>query len=387
MAHPVAHPVTRPGTLTGTRRTPRTMLALATGASIASLILAGCATDDNTEGGDGDFYAGKTITLYVPYSAGGGTDLAARTLAPLLEEHMPGNPTVIVENDPSTGGILGANEYAAEEDVDGTVILVSSSSLHSSYLVGDPTVTVDFNELRPILGMATGSLVFVSGSTGITASEDIVEPADEPLILAGQVPSGSDLRALLALDLLGVDYEPIFGYEGSGDKRIAFERGEVNIMLDNSISYRDQMSALAESGDVVPIFSQGLMVGDSLERVESLPDLPTPAELYEEVTGSPAEGDDWDAYRTLVASTDSLSKGLWLHANDPDEAYEALTAAIESIIADDEAFATLADDVFGGNEPLVGDELAEVVDAMANPSPEAREYLRDYLVDRWDVTF
>lgn len=350
---------------------------------VAVLALTGC----QAGAADDEFYAGKQLTLYVPYEAGGGTDLAARALAPLLKKHLPGNPDVIVENDPSTGGIIGANSFARDNDRDGETILVSSSALHSSYLVGEPTVQVDFNDLTPLLGMATGSLVFVSDETGITEPAQIVDPPGESLILAGQVPSGSDLRTLLALDLLGVDYKAIFGYEGSGDKRIAFERDEVNLMLDNSISYRQQMQKLADQGEVVPIMSQGLMVGDTLERVPSLPDLRTPTELYEETTGEEATGEDWDAYRTLVASTDSLSKALWFHSDDPEEAQEALATAIEEIIDDPEDFAKLKDDVFGGNPALTGDELDDVVDTIANPDEATREYLRNYLKERWDVKF
>lgn len=352
---------------------------------IAALLVAGCS--GRSSNGEDGFYAGKTLTLSVPYAAGGGTDLAARAFAPLLEEHLDGHPTVIVENNPSTGGIIGANEFARSGKKDGLTVLVSSSALHSAYLVDDPTVKVDFNELRPVLGMATGSLVFVSGDTGMTKPEDIAKPAKEPLILGGQVPSGSDLRTLLALDLLGADYQAIFGYEGSGDKRIAFERGEVNLMLDNSISYRDQMQSFADKGEVVPLFSQGLMNGNTLERIASMPDLPTPTELFEQIKGKPAEGKEWDAYRTLVASTDSLSKAMWLHKDDPDAAYDALTTAFDEIIADTDAMAKLGEDVFGGNPPLTGEKLTEVVDAMANPDPDARQYLREYLSDRWQVKF
>jgi tripartite-type tricarboxylate transporter receptor subunit TctC len=354
-------------------------------AAVAALALTAC-SKAATGASDAPFYEGKKVTLYVPYAAGGGTDLAARALAPLLSKFLPGKPTVIVENDPSTAGIIGANEYAAKKKHDGTVILMSSSALHSAYLVQDPTVKVDFNALRPVLGMATGSLVFVSSKTGIKEPKAIIESTREPLILAGQTPSGSDLRTLLALDLLGVKYKPIFGYEGSGDKRIAFERGEVNLMLDNSISYRKQMGKLAERGEVVPIMSQGLMVGAKLERVASLPDLPTPTELYQQLKGKEATGPEWDAYRTLVASTDSLSKGLWLHGKDPQAAHDALLNAFTAIIADKDAFAPLKDDVFGGNAPLMGADLDGVVDAMANPKPEARKYLQTYLKDRWDVS-
>jgi tripartite-type tricarboxylate transporter receptor subunit TctC len=365
---------------------PRRMALVATCLiAVAALLMAGCSGESAS--GDGAFYADKTLTLFVPYSAGGGTDLAARAFAPLLKEHLEGHPTVIVENDPSTGGIVGSNEFARSRKKDGLTVLVSSSALHSAYLVDDPTVKVDFNDLRPILGMATGSLVFVSDDTGMTKPEDITKPAKTPLILAGQVPSGSDLRTLLALDLLGADYQAIFGYEGSGDKRIAFERGEVNLMLDNSISYRQQMQSFADKGEVVPLFSQGLMNGDTLERIASMPDLPTPTELYEKANGKPATGKEWDAYRTLVASTDSLSKAMWLHKDDPDAAYDSLTKAFAEIIADKDAMAKLGDDVFGGNPPLTGEKLTEVVNTMANPDPDARQYLRDYLTDRWQVKF
>lgn len=366
-------------------RRRRSALLVAAVAATAGLVLAGCSGTSSDP--NAPFYQGKTITMFVPYAAGGGTDLAARAFAPLLEQHIAGNPTVIVENDPSTGGIVGANEYAASGEHDGLTILVSSSALHSAYLVEDPTVTVDFNKLRPLIGMATGSLVFVSGDTGMKQPKDITAPPGQPLILAGQVPSGSDLRSLLALDLLGVDYQAIFGYEGSGDKRIAFERGEVNLMLDNSISYREQMQPMADAGKVVPIFSQGLMVGDKLERIASMPDLPTPTELYEQTTGKKAEGKEWDAYRTLVGSTDSLSKGMWLHSDDPDAAYDALVAAFGQIVNDKDAMAKLGDDVFGGNPPLMGEDLNVVVEKMANPDPDARQYLRDYLADRWKVSF
>src|SRR5262245_18141783 len=103
------------------RRRSRALVAMAIAAT-AALVLAGCSgkpTDPNAP-----FYEGKTITLYVPYAPGGGTDLAARAFAPLLEKHIAGNPTVIVENDPSTGGIVGANEFASSGEKDGLKILV-----------------------------------------------------------------------------------------------------------------------------------------------------------------------------------------------------------------------------------------------------------------------
>ena len=56
-----------------------------------------------------DFYKGKTVSLVVSSSAGGGYDLLARTVARHLPKHIPGSPTVVVRNMPGAGGIVATN--------------------------------------------------------------------------------------------------------------------------------------------------------------------------------------------------------------------------------------------------------------------------------------
>jgi tripartite-type tricarboxylate transporter receptor subunit TctC len=55
------------------------------------------------------FYEGKTIRIVVGFSPGGGFDVYARTLARHLPNHIPGNPTVIVQNMPGAGSLIAAN--------------------------------------------------------------------------------------------------------------------------------------------------------------------------------------------------------------------------------------------------------------------------------------
>src|SRR5262245_24040517 len=52
-----------------------------------------------------DFYAGKTVRILVGFSAGGGYDLYARTLGRYLGKHIPGQPTVVVQNMPGAGSL------------------------------------------------------------------------------------------------------------------------------------------------------------------------------------------------------------------------------------------------------------------------------------------
>jgi tripartite-type tricarboxylate transporter receptor subunit TctC len=56
-----------------------------------------------------DFYAGKTLRVLVGFSAGGGYDLYARTLARHLGKYIPGAPSVVVQNMPGAGSLKVVN--------------------------------------------------------------------------------------------------------------------------------------------------------------------------------------------------------------------------------------------------------------------------------------
>jgi tripartite-type tricarboxylate transporter receptor subunit TctC len=356
-------------------------LAVLTGAALA---LTGCNSTISGAGGDGEeYYAGKTITLLVPFAPGGGADTTARLFAPLLEEYIPGNPTVIVENRGGGGSITGTNYFANEAPHDGTTILISSGSTHSAFALGDPNIDFDFADFTPVLGLPFGGALYVSADTGIVEPEDIVGPVKKPLVFAGENPSGGDLRRLLALDLLGVQYEAVFGYEGAGDSSLAFDRGEATISTDSILPYQQQVVPEIEAGKVVPIMSTGFIQNGEMVRVPALPDLMTPAELYTEITGKEASGPDWDALAMLTACGDSLSKAIWLHNDAPEEAIDAVAGAIQAMFDDPATAEKLADEL-AGNDPLFGDDLQTAIGAVTDPDPAAKKWLQDYLVERWD---
>src|SRR6187401_3449966 len=69
-----------------------------------------------------EFYRGKTVTLVVSSSPGGGYDVMARTIAKYLGRHIPGNPRVVVSNMPGAGGIVAMNYLYRAAPKDGTFI-------------------------------------------------------------------------------------------------------------------------------------------------------------------------------------------------------------------------------------------------------------------------
>src|SRR4051812_33671759 len=69
-----------------------------------------------------DFYRTKPLTLVVGYAVGGGYDVYARLLARHLPRHIPGNPTIIVQNMPGAGSLTALRHQDAIAPKDGSVV-------------------------------------------------------------------------------------------------------------------------------------------------------------------------------------------------------------------------------------------------------------------------
>ena len=82
-----------------------------------------------------DFYRGKTLRIIVSTEAGGAYDLYARSISRHLSKHVPGNPTVIVQNMPGGGHLKAGNHIYNVAEQDGTVIAATSPALHFAPLL------------------------------------------------------------------------------------------------------------------------------------------------------------------------------------------------------------------------------------------------------------
>jgi tripartite-type tricarboxylate transporter receptor subunit TctC len=71
----------------------------------------------------GDYYAGKTLRVIVGLEAGGTVDTFARTFSGYLRKHIPGNPTILVQNMPGAGGKTATNHVFERAAPDGLTML------------------------------------------------------------------------------------------------------------------------------------------------------------------------------------------------------------------------------------------------------------------------
>src|SRR4051812_3485526 len=93
-----------------------------------------------TPGAAEDFYRGKTLTIIVGTTAGGGYDADARLLAKHIGRHIPGAPAITVSNVPGASGVLAANNLYAQAPRDGTTIGTFNSAMPFLEAIGAPGV-------------------------------------------------------------------------------------------------------------------------------------------------------------------------------------------------------------------------------------------------------
>ena len=172
------------------------------------------------------FYQGKTVKIIVGYTPGGGYDTYARTLSTHIGKHIPGNPTVIVENMPGAGSIKALNYLYTAAPKDGTVFGTFGRGLPEAELRGDEGVQFKARELNWIGSLNEEVSVCVVRSDGPVKT---FEDAQKQTVTVGATGPNDDTgffpRVLNAL--AGTKFDLKIGYPGGTDVLLAMERGEV----------------------------------------------------------------------------------------------------------------------------------------------------------------
>lgn len=174
------------------------------------------------------FYAGKTLRIIVGASAGGGYDTYARAIAPFLSEHLPGRPTVIVQNMPGGGGVTSVLYLDANAPKDGTVITLFNAGVTTEVASNPAQAKVDLTKMAWI-GSATRSfrMCYFWRGTGIKTWKSLDRSRLVTLGATG-VASGSYNDASILKNLLKQNVRAISGYPGRTEVHLAVERGEVD---------------------------------------------------------------------------------------------------------------------------------------------------------------
>ncbi len=174
-----------------------------------------------------DFYRGRTLTMLISYTVGGGYDLYARVLARHLGKHIPGNPTVVPENMPGAGGLRASNFLYSAAPRDGSVIGTFSRSIPTMPLVTPTAVSFDGRKFSWIGSMSGDTSLCLTGrKSNVKTFQDMLT---KPVVMGGQFAAAdSDIYAHLYRNIFGAKIKLVSGYPGTNEIVLAMERGEVD---------------------------------------------------------------------------------------------------------------------------------------------------------------
>src|SRR5262245_13246562 len=329
-------------------------------AVLASAVLAGpqAQADDVA-----DFYRGKRINLIVSYGTGGGYDVYARVLAKYMSKHIPGNPSIIIQNMPGAGSLRGANYIYNVAARDGTVFGTFARNIA---LIGQlkTNQNVQYDPLKFTWLGSSSSLandayiLLVRRDTKVKSSEEARRAGGQPIIIGSTAEgASSDAIGVLLREWLGFNIKLIPGYTDSGVLFLAIERGEIEGRNVGLSAVRANKPDWLKPGGLARVM---VAFGRST-RHPDFPDAPTAREL--------ARNAEDRHLIEIIEMPYALSRPF---AAPPDVPADRAKALQEAFLAThkDPAYLAEADKLNIDVSPIGSQQVLGLIDRIAKTPPE-----------------
>lgn len=303
-----------------------------------------------------EFYKGKTVNILVGYEAGGGYDLYARIVAPVLSRHIPGQPAVIVQNMPGAGGLRAARNLTGVAARDGTVLGMLAQTLPFDTLLGY-TPDIDAGRFTWLGRVAMNVEVGVAfAKSGVLSIEDARRHEVAAAGTGGT--ASSTVVPFLLNQLAGTRFRLIAGYKSANEALVTMERGEVDMVGAIGLA-----TVTARHADRLKDGTVRIIYQNALARHPDIAQVPTIGEL--------GNGADERTILDLFAAGSAIGRALIGPPDLPPARAAALRRALEAALRDPELIA-LAGKGSLVLEPGSADEIETIVRrVLATPRPIA----------------
>jgi tripartite-type tricarboxylate transporter receptor subunit TctC len=186
-----------------------------------------------------DFYKDKRIRFLTGYPPGGGYDLAARIVARHMGKHIPGNPSIFVQNMPGGGSRIAANHINVAAKPDGLTVGIWNSAFALFHALGDPSIKFDATKVGWI-GASTKDTAAcaVMGFTGLKTWNDIITSGKEVNVISTAAGAISDDMPRILNVTAGAKFRITPGYSGTGPIVLALQRREGDAWCTGWVSMR-----------------------------------------------------------------------------------------------------------------------------------------------------
>src|SRR5262245_62061449 len=287
---------------------------------VAGMVLLGAAATAHAQA---DFYRGKQVRLIVGHPVGNDHDVGGRLLARYLGKHIPGQPTVVVQNMTAAASVAAANYVYTQAPRDGTVIGTFSRNFPSQAMMGQPHIQADPRQFQ-WLGATSfpGRVCTAAAGAAVKAAADLF--TTELIVGGSGAASTLSIVPTVLNHVLGTKFRIIEGYKAAQDVLIAIERGELQGVCSSYSQFR-AYERLFREGKLRILF-----------RVEeaAIPERPELASIFDQ-----AKTDDQRQLMRFVYSSVEFGRPYVFPPGVPRERVELMRHAIAAAVKDPELLA------------------------------------------------
>jgi tripartite-type tricarboxylate transporter receptor subunit TctC len=333
--------------------------------ALAVLLLVGWLAAPPPAAAAGPSFAGKTVTMIISSEAGGGTDLTARLIAPVMARHLGGEPTVIYKFITAAGGVAALNQLYTQAEPDGLTFLIGAGNQLNPVVLRRPEIKYDPTRLALIGG-------FVNPTSLLLVRKEVVPllkgHSERPIhmgVLDGT--RSGDLIALWAGQALGWNLNLVVGYGGTQGMRLALQRGEVDMMSNNDLAL---VQPMLDSGEAVVFAQNGNFANGKLTRSVAFPDVPLISDLVADRLDEPA----MRAYRVWERQA-LIGKWLTLPPRTPAPITQAYREAFAAAVEDAEVRQGLAKLISPYISVMTAADVAEIIADMVATTDDSLHYI------------
>ncbi|HLK80388.1 MAG TPA: hypothetical protein VKT99_02680 [Xanthobacteraceae bacterium] len=315
----------------------------------------------------GSFFTGKTVRILVGFSPGGGYDIYARELARYLGRHIPGHPSVVVQNMAGAGSLKAVNFLFNAAPRDGTVLATFARGIVFEPLIGHldgaQFEAPKFNWVGSISDEV--SVCAINASRGVATWQDML--TTNTVIGASGAGADSDVFPIVLRNLFHLPMRIVTGYPGGADLNLAMERGEIDGRCGWSWT-----SILSRNREWLADKHIRITLQIALAKHEDLPDVP----LITDLVSDPRQA----AALKLIVSRQAIARPFAAPPGVPLGRIKTLREAFDSTMRDPDFLAQMRNQALEVR-PLGGAAVQELMrDIYASPQ-DVVKLARDMLVD------
>jgi tripartite-type tricarboxylate transporter receptor subunit TctC len=329
---------------------------------IASLaLLLGVAT--SAFAAEDDFYKGKQINLIIGSGPSGIYDVYGRLMAAHWADHIPGKPTIVVQNMEGASGLKAAQFMATVAPKDGLTIASSLSAVPTMPLF-IPEAKFDANKLGWIGSITKDPFVgYVWTSTSPIKTYE--EGKTKEAIMGGNSlgAAGVDM-AVLSNAMFGTKFKIVVGYKDSTEVKLALERGEIHGAFANAWGdLKTQQPEWLRDKKVTLIIQHGF------QRHPDLPDVPL-------LVDQAKTDSDRQALEVMLARQE-FSKPYFTPPDVPPARLQILRRAFDETMKDPKFLEDVAKSRLVVDQPMKGEDVAAIVARLSKTSPDVIKRITD----------